>query len=200
VTKIKITYPEGSTPLDPNEAVDLIPDYISTQGELNTLEQANIVDAFVWAERANLNDLLTATFILALHKRMFGDVWKWAGKQRGSNKNIGVSKERIMQELGVLLKDVECWIQHHTFSVDEIAARFHQRLVQIHVFPNGNGRHARLITNLLLKKLGQPQFTWGSATDPTPLEVEGPTRKIYVSALKKADGGDYQPLLAFVRG
>lgn len=190
MAKNKITYPEGSTPLDPTEAADLIPDYISVQGELNTLEQANIAEAYLWAERANLNDLLTATFILALHKRMFGDVWKWAGKQRVSNKNIGVPKERIVQELGILLKDAEYWIQNKTFSADEIAARFHHRLVQVHIFANGNGRHARLITDLLLKKLGYPAFTWGAAGDPTPLEVESRTRfgnPSYTMTLWKAE-------------
>jgi Fic-DOC domain mobile mystery protein B len=199
MAKFKMNYPDGSTPIDPSEMEDLIPDYISTQGELNTLEQANIADAFLWAERANLEDLLTATFILTLHKRMFGDVWKWSGQQRKSNKNIGVSKEDISQALGALLKDVDYWIKNKTFPSNEIAVKFHHRLVQIHIFPNGNGRHARLITNLLLKKMEQPSFTWGFAADPTPIEVEGPTRESYITALKTADAGDYRLLLKFVR-
>jgi Fic-DOC domain mobile mystery protein B len=199
MVQVNTKYLEGATPLDPSEAAELIPDYISTQSELNTLEQANIADAYLWAKRAKLDDILTATFIFNLHKRMFRNVWKWAGKQRSSNKNIGVSKERMMQELGVLLTDVEYWIQHKTFSTDEIAVRFHQRLVLIHIFPNGNGRHSRLITNLLLKKLGQPGFTWGSDEGPTLLEVEGKTRKTYVASLKEADAGDYRSLLKFVR-
>lgn len=130
---------------------------------------------------------------------MFGDVWKWAGTQRRTNKNIGVAKERVMQELGVLLSDVEYWIEQQTYSTDEIAVRFHHRLVQIHVFPNGNGRHSRLMTDLLLKKIGGLPFTWGSASDPTPLEVEGHIRTTYVTALRKADAGDYRPLFEFVR-
>jgi len=199
VAKITITYPDGATPLDPNETEDLLVDYISTQGELNILEQSNISDAYLWAEKTNLDDMLTATFLLGLHKRMFNQVWKWAGKQRGTNKNIGVSKERILQELGVILSDAEFWIANETYSPDEIAVRFHHRLVQIHVFPNGNGRHARLITNLLLKKMGRPGFTWGAETDSTPLEVEGRTRKVYLTALRNADNEDYQELLKFVR-
>jgi Fic-DOC domain mobile mystery protein B len=197
MAKFKLTYPDGSTPLDPNELEGLIPDYISTQGELNTLEQANIADGFLWSERANLGELLTATFTFTLHQKMFGNVWKWAGKQRGSNKNIGVSKERINQELGVLLQDVAFWIQNNTYPADEIAVRFHQRMVQIHIFPNGNGRHARLMANLLLKKTGQELFTWGAATHPTAIEVEGPAREVYIAALQKADAGDYRPLLEF---
>lgn len=116
-----------------------------------------------------------------------------------SQQKFGVSKERIMQKLGALLMDVGYWIQNKTFWEDEIAARFHQRFVLIHIFPNGNGRHARLITNLLLKNLGEPPFTWGSAANPTPLEVESRARKIYVAELRKTDGGDYQPLLDLVR-
>lgn len=199
MTKINTTYPDGATPLDPSETGDLIVDYISTQGELNTLEQSNIGDAYLWAEKTNLDHLLTATFILSLHKRMFNQVWKWAGKQRETNKNIGVAKESIMQELGVLLADTEFWIANKTYSSDEIAARFHHRLVYIHIFPNGNGRHARLMTNLLLKKIGEPRFTWGGNMDPTPLDVESKIRKLYISALRSADAGDYQKLVNFVR-
>ncbi len=199
MTSFKLTYQKGATPLDLDEASELIPKYISTQGDLNELEQSNIANAFLWAQRANLDHLLTATFILTLHKKMFADVWKWAGKSRSSNKNIGVAKEQIMEELGLLLQDTKYWIEHNTFDEDEIAARFHQRLVRIHVFPNGNGRHARLTTDLLLKRLGQPAFTWGSSTSQNPLETEGPTRKSYIAALKEADLGDYRSLLIFAR-
>lgn len=199
MAKVKINYPNGSTPLDANELADLIPDYISTQGELNILEKANIVDAYLWADRVSLENLLTATFILEVHKKMFAQVWRWAGKQRRSNKNIGVSKDRIMQEFGVLLKDVEFWLTNQTYTNDEIATRFHHKLVLIHIFPNGNGRHARLVTNLLLKKMGEPAFTWGAKGDPTVLEVEGSIRIQYIQALKAADEGDFLGLLQFVR-
>ena len=198
--KVELEYPIGSTPLDPDELDALIPDYISTQGELNSLERSNIADAYLWAERTKLSDLLSASFILSLHKRMFGQVWQWAGKQRKSNKNIGVSKERIMQELGVLLNDVEFWIQKRTFSNIEIAARFHHRLVYIHVFANGNGRHARLMTEVLLKTLGEEPFSWGSIQDEnSQLETSVPTRKKYIAALKAADDNDFEPLIKFVR-
>lgn len=126
---------------------------------------------------------------------MFGRVWKWAGTYRRTGKNIGVDAYRISMEPRQLLDDVRYWIEHDTYLPDEIAARFHHRLVWIHLFPNGNGRHARTATNLLLKTLGQPRFTWGRKN----LVDANETRQAYVDALRKADHHDYEPLLNFVR-
>ncbi len=199
MSKFKVTYPSGATPIEPDELKDLIPDYISTMSELNQVEQSNIADGFVWAGKQTHDDLLTATFIFKLHKKMFDQVWKWAGKMRRSNKNIGVMKEHIMNDLGQLLGNTQYWIEYKTFSDDEIAARFHHRLVQIHVFPNGNGRHARLMTDLILMKNGVSKFTWGTNGTYTPLEAEGKTRSDYIAALKKADQNDFNALITFAR-
>lgn len=200
MSKFKVTYSNGATPIDPDELKDLVPDYISTMAELNQVEQANIADGFVWAGKQHNEELLTVTFILKLHEKMFNQVWKWAGKMRKSNKNIGVMKEHIMNDLGQLIGDTQFWIEHKTFSNDEIAARFHHRMVQIHVFSNGNGRHARLTTDLLLEKCGEPKFTWGTNGTYTPLEVEGKARTEYINALKLADQGDFSQLIKFARG
>lgn len=199
MSKLEIKYPSGATPIDPDEAHQLIPDYISTIGELNQLEQANIADGLLWASKQNGDNLLSATFIFRLHKEIFGQVWRWAGHARTSNKNIGVMKENIMNSLGQLLKDTQYWIDHKTFESDELAARFHHRLVQIHIFPNGNGRHARLMTDLLLKKLGADKFSWGLTKADTQLETEGKIRSEYIDALKKADQDDFGPLIKFAR-
>jgi Fic-DOC domain mobile mystery protein B len=199
MSKLKIIYPNGATPIDHDELSDLIPDYISRMSELNQLEQSNIADGFVWAEKQIHDDILNASFVLKLHERMFNQVWKWAGKMRRSNKNIGVMKENILSELGQLLGDTHFWIDHKTFSNDEIAVRFHHRLVQIHVFPNGNGRHARLMTDLLLMKNSGSKFTWGANGASNPLDVEGETRSKYIAALRKADQGDFSALIKFVR-
>ncbi len=197
--KINIKYPPDATPIDPDELKDLIPDYISTMGELNQLEQANIADAYVWVNKQSLEDVLNVTFILKLHEHMFHQVWKWAGKQRRSNKNIGVMKENIMNDLAQLLGNTDYWIKNKTYPPDEIATRFHHRLVQIHVFTNGNGRHSRLMTDLLLKKCGVPKFSWGTNGAHTALEVEGKTRSEYLEALKAADNDDFDLLLKFVK-
>ncbi len=199
MSKLIIKYPSGATPIDPEEIKDLIPDYISTLGELNQLEQANIADAVVWTGRQRLEDLLSTTFVMKLHEKMFNQVWRWAGKIRRSNKNIGVMQEQIITSLEQLLKNTEWWIENKTFPIDETAIRFHHRLVHIHVFANGNGRHARLMTDLLLEANGTGKFSWGAGTDPTPLEVEGTKRTEYISALKNADQNDFADLIKFAR-
>lgn len=198
MNKIDIKYPPGATPLDLDEIGALLPDYISTQGELNELERRNITDAMNWVYRARHDDVLNASFILELHRKMFGDVWKWAGQVRKSDKNIGVFKEQIVTQLGALLGDVKYWINNKN-DWEDIAIRFHHRLVAIHIFSNGNGRHARLMTDILLEINGKEKFSWGMKTYNTPIEVEGPIRDSYVAALKKADDGNYDALLVFAK-
>jgi Fic-DOC domain mobile mystery protein B len=185
---------DASTPLTSEEQQDLIPSYISLRRELNEAEQANILEAEQWAfaRRRNLLDL---QFLSALHKRMFGRVWRWAGKFRDTERNIGVAPAQIRPDLQQLVNDCNYWIKAGTYPPDEIAARFHHRLTSIHPFPNGNGRHARLATDLLLAALDRPRFSWGreNLVDATQ------TRKTYVAALRAADQHDFGPLLDFVR-
>ncbi|MCC4293843.1 mobile mystery protein B [Brevundimonas aurantiaca] len=185
---------DAATPLTPDERAQLIPTYITTRAQLNEAEQANIADADLWAFRRK-RDVLDEAFLLNLHKRMLNGVWKWAGSFRQTERNIGIQAYRIGVELRQLLDDVRYWVEHQTFSPDEIAVRFHHRLVFIHPFPNGNGRHARLAADLLAVQLGQERFSWGSANLVTADE----TRATYVAALKAADAHDIGPLLAFAR-
>ncbi len=185
---------DASTPLTPDEQEGLIPSYITLRSELNEAEQANILDAEEWAFNRQ-RDVLSEKFLTDLHKRMFGRVWKWAGRYRRSGKNIGVDAYRIPVDLRQLLDDARFWIDNKTYPPDEIATRFHHMLVWIHLFPNGNGRHARTATDLLLMALGQPRFTWGRES----LVDANATRQTYVDALRSADHHDYEPLLEFVR-
>lgn len=185
---------EASTPLEPEERAELIPAYITLKSELNEAEQVNIYDAEDWAFNRH-RDVLDEQFLLGLHRRMFGQVWKWAGRYRTSPRNIGVDAYRIQVDLAQLIGDVRYWIENKTFEPDEIAVRFHHRLVWIHPFPNGNGRHSRLATDLLLVALGQERFTWGSAN----LVDATATRREYVAALQAADNHDIEPLKKFVR-
>lgn len=184
----------ASTPLSPEELEGLIPSYITLRAELNEAEQANILEAEDWAFSRS-RDVLSEKFLASLHKQMFGRVWKWAGQRRQSGKNIGVDIHQITIELRNLLDDTRYWVEHGTYEPDEIATQFHHRLVWIHMFPNGNGRHARLAADLLLTALDRPRFTWGRET----LVDAGETRQAYVAALWAADHHDYGPLLAFVR-
>lgn len=197
--KFEIKYVRGATPLDPNEIEGLIPDYITAQGELNILERNNIVEAENWAYGKKHSDVLSITFCYELHKRMLGRVWKWAGQQRQTNKNIGVFKEQILTQLHLLFEDTKYWIKNKTYSWDEIGVRFHYRLVSIHPFANGNGRHARLMTDILLQSNGQQRFSWGMKTAQGSLDVEGNIRKEYIAALKEADENKFDSLLRFVK-
>ena len=148
---IDFDYPEEATPLDPNEVEGLLLTHITTQAELDRWEQDNINDAIDWLDRAKPKDILNESFMLKLDKKMFCNVWKWAGQLRKSDKNIGSPWWRIPADIKTLCDDTNTWIGLKTYSPVEIAVRFHHRLVSIHLFANGNGRHARLIADLLLE-------------------------------------------------
>jgi Fic-DOC domain mobile mystery protein B len=187
-----IHYPDGATPLDPDEMEGLKFKHITTRGELDHLEQANIESGLIWLNRKKDYDILTEQFIRELHKMLFGDIWKWAGTFRKTEKNIGINPVHISTQLRLLLDDVRLWIEHKTYSPREIAVRFHHKLVYIHLFPNGNGRHARIIADVLLKSNGLNEIDWSGGFN---LQAMNERRKQYINALRLADGGDYGPLL-----
>ena len=191
---IKFDYPEGATPLEPEELYDLIPVHIATQEQLNAWEQKNIVLAENWARFKK--NIVSVDFIQQLHKHMFGETWKWAGKFRRSGKNIGIDWHMIAVELKKLCDDVVYQLNHQSFPDDEIAIRLHHRLVLIHPFPNGNGRHARLMADLLIMQRGGRRFSWGMNRN---LSKETLIRKQYIQALRSADCSDYEKLIAFAR-
>jgi len=185
---------EANTPLTPEEREQLIPTYIALRHELNEAEQVNIAAALRWA-RARRRNVLDPAFLNELHRRMFGDVWKWAGKTGATGRNIGVEAYRIETDVRQLVDDAGYWIAHATYPPDEICMRFSHRLVAIHPFPNGNGRLSRLAADLLARQLGQVPFSWGRAS----LIDAGETRARYISALRAVDNHDIAPLLAFAR-
>lgn len=192
---LKLRYPPGATPLDPDEAAGLLAGHIATQGELNEWEQANILQGLQWALRQKNRELLEEGFLRELHRQMLGKTWRWAGNFRQSDKNIGVPWQQIPVDLRNLLDDVKAQMAYGAYAPDEIALRFHHRLVWIHPFVNGNGRHARLAADLLIQKLGGEVFTWGDGS----LIQASAGRQRYLQALRAADGRDYRPLLAFAR-
>lgn len=187
---------DGQTPLDPDELAGLIPNHLTTQAELNDWEQTNILSAVKWLLKNQGKDVLNEAFCRSLHKKMFDQTWAWAGTFRCSDKNIGCDWTLVSVHLRNLFDDVRVWIQHGTYPPDEIAARFHHRLVSIHPFPNGNGRHSRMMADELLLRMQQPLFTWGNRG---PLVAADETRGRYLIALRAADNRDYGPLLAFAR-
>jgi Fic-DOC domain mobile mystery protein B len=190
-------YPPGATPLDPDEAEGLIPIHISTQGDLNAWEQLNIVQGDRWASRQNKRELLDEGFVRDLHREMFNKTWRWAGTFRNSNKNIGVDWTQVSVKLRELLENTCYQIDRTVFEADEIAVRFHHQLVWVHAFPNGNGRHARLMSDLLAMRLGRPRLSWGSVS--STIYSAGQLREQYIAGLRAADQGHIGELLAFAR-
>jgi Fic-DOC domain mobile mystery protein B len=190
--------PDGSTPLDPNEIDGLIPSWISTRGDLNEAEQANIVKALTqprW-HRLTVDKLLDDHIARQLHKAMFDDVWEWAGTYRHTERTIGVDPVTISVDVHNLMEDAKAWLTgDHPLEPDTVGYRFHHRLVQIHPFPNGNGRHARAMTNLLMAAIGRPPFTWGSGS----VDHDPNVRKAYLAALRAADLRQFDLLAQFVR-
>ena len=191
--------PAGATPLTPDDMKALIPFGITTRGQLDQFESRNIQQALLWAMRGTKKpqDLLTIDYCLKLHKRMFDQTWGWAGQFHQREVNIGNTPPEIVSvRHRDLCDDAKSWIEFATYPTDEICIRLHHRLVWIHPFPNGNGRHARILADVLLKALGQPAFTWGQKANLSSLT---PTRLNYLAALRQADRGDIAPLLAFAR-
>jgi Fic-DOC domain mobile mystery protein B len=187
---------DGNTSLSPEELRDLIPN-LATKEELNEWERENILLAREWAigDRTRPSDMVADEYVRKLHGKMFDETWKWAGQYRRTEKNIGVPAHEIRERLAALFGDVRYWIEKRTFSADEIAVRFHHRLVFIHAFVNGNGRHGRLLADVLVMKLGRRVFTWGSGDLVKP----GEARARYLEAIRAADAGDIPLLLEFAR-
>jgi Fic-DOC domain mobile mystery protein B len=186
--------PEGATPIEPDDLADLIPS-LKTRQELNQFEQRNIAKALIWARRSRKlrKNLLNIESLKLLHQMMFNETWQWAGRFRTRQTNIGVEPYQISTQLANLCADAQVWIEHKMFSSTTFAVRFHYRLVSIHPFINGNGRHSRLVADLLMIYASQPPFRWGGKS----LDVEGETRAKYLAALKEADKGNYNDLIRF---
>ena len=187
--------PQDATPLEPEERQGLLQTWITYRHELNEVEQTNIAAGTVWAWRVRRRNLLTEEFLRQLHRRLFGNVWSWAGDFRRTERNIGIDPVWISVELGKVLDDARYWTEHETFPPDEIAVRLHHRLVTIHPFPNGNGRTTRLMADLVVAWLGREPFSWGRQN----LTDVSETRTGYIAALRDADNHDIEPLLRFAR-
>jgi Fic-DOC domain mobile mystery protein B len=185
---------DDATPLMPEERDGLIPTHISLRSELNELEQKNIAEADRWAF-SRKRKVLDEAFLRGLHRRMFNQVWKWAGVYRTTERNIGIQSYRIQPELHQIINDAQYWSEHNTYVSDELAVRFHHRLVLVHPFPNGNGRWSRLVADILVVQNGGTRFTWGSAN----LQAANQVRKAYIDALRAADNHDLAQLICFAR-
>jgi len=188
--------PDGATPLDPDEMEGLIYAHVQTRGQLDQLEQINVQSGMQWLKKQKKADPFAEVFVCDLHKKLFGDVWRWAGSFRKTGKNIGCDAHSIGVELRHLLDDARYWVDNKTYPPKELAARFHHRLVAIHPFPNGNGRHSRIMADAVLTiAMNEEPIDWAGGHD---LQSMSDHRKNYIAALRAADRGDYAPLLEFV--
>ncbi len=190
--------PEGATPLDDEQMDGLRPSWVATRADLNVAEEQNIAAATEWAllRKWTPAQLLTESALLGLHRRMFAEVWTWAGTWRRADTNIGADWHFIRVQLRQLVDDTGVWVEYGSYPYDEIAVRFHHKLVAIHPFPNGDGRHARLAADILAVSLNQPPFSWGADT----LVSNNTARTDYLAALRLADAQySYGDLLKFAR-
>jgi len=188
--------PDGATPLDPDEMEGLRFKHIQTRGQLDELEQANIQSGLKWLSKQKAPDVLSEGFVRELHKRLFGEVWLWAGTFRKTEKSIGIDPIQISIQLRQLLDDAAYWVDYNTFPPKELAGRFHHKLVYIHLFPNGNGRHSRIMADAILTKmLGESRIDWAGGFQ---LEKINERRTQYITALRQADGHDFEALLEFI--
>jgi Fic-DOC domain mobile mystery protein B len=189
----------GATPLRPEDLRGLKLLHITTYAELNEAEAANIISGQEWALRARKSDLssmLSDDYLQLLHEKMYGQVWKWAGTYRTHDTNIGSQYPMIRTDLREFFDDARSWTDHSTFDPQELAIRTHHRIVKVHPFPNGNGRHSRLIADLLLMRHFKiERLPWGGGT----LGNEDPNRVEYIAALQEADRNNYAPLIAIAR-
>lgn len=189
----------GSTPLEDEELEGLIPSHVQTKAELNQWEALNIARGEEWAFGRRRLDPLSVTTLKDLHRAMFGETWSWAGTFRRSDKNISpyhwTQVQVLMRELVDNTRASYEASSRTPRTLDELAVRFHHQLVRIHPWSNGNGRHARLATDIVLERWDRPRFSWGSAE----LAAEGTARKKYLAALRSADAGSFSKLVEFAR-
>jgi Fic-DOC domain mobile mystery protein B len=191
-------YIEGQSPLNEDEKVGLLIKSITTREELDEFEQQNIEKAIQWTlgKKWSSDYILSESFVKELHRRMFNDVWSWAGKFRHSEKNLGVDWYQIITSLKQLIDDSKYWLANKTYSDDEFAIQFKHKIVTIHCFPNGNGRHSRLMADITIGQIfGKPIFKWSS----TSLNKKNEARTNYLKAIHIADNGDIKPLIEFAR-
>jgi Fic-DOC domain mobile mystery protein B len=195
---LSLKYEKGQTPLSEEEMEQLLIHTITTQGELNEMEQLNIEEAVEWTMRRTFKaaDIFSEEFVRDLHKRMYRQVWRWAGQFRTSDKNIGIAWYQIPASLKNLVDDADYWVKHSVYSSDELAIKFKHVIVSIHCFPNGNGRHSRLMADIIVNHIfKQPTFSWNRRN----LVETGEARKIYLASLAEADQGNLTPLMTFAR-
>src|SRR5580692_12263468 len=177
--------PGPDRPITADERAGLLPS-LSTRAQLTEIERLGVNAARVWAMRAAVlrrDDLVGEAFSRELHRRMFGGIWRGAGRYRAAARNPGWEPGRIAEGVRLFLDDADGWLRYATYPVHEAAVRLHLRLIAIHPWSNGNGRHARLMADIIVASRGEAPLTWGSRQPET-----APGR--YAEAVRAAESGE----------
>lgn len=174
---------DGQTPLPPELQKGLKLKHIQNMGELDEFEEKNIAEGLVWLKKNNEN-YRQYNFWEKLHKKLFGNVWSWAGKLRDHELDnpYFLLPHHIRPALKTLEDDFEYWLKKREISFNEIAARFHERIETIHPFPNGNGRFGRILVEHFCLKEKAEVPKWGMAIKNDPKL----RREKYIDALDEA--------------
>jgi len=192
----RFEFPEGATPI--SDCSGLIPTWVHNLNDLNRVEAENIMNAQRKYFRAPVNDpknWFQVDELKNIHRAMFGEVWEWAGMYRQSVTSVGIKPILIPAKLAELCHEVLYWFQYPVeLTFVEMAARIHHRVVFIHPFENGNGRFSRLVADRFLLALRCAYPIW-----PDHLNKDSGTRKDYISTLKNADKGNYEPLVDYMK-
>jgi Fic-DOC domain mobile mystery protein B len=190
--------PAGASPISDEQAEGLKQTWVSTQEDLNAVEEKNFSRGRDWLfkSKREANDISRIEFLCTLHKKMLGEVYSWAGEIRRNQTNIGIESHQIRTSVENLRRDLLSWIDNQSHTEEEIAIKYHFRLVQIHPFLNGNGRLSRFLADFLNEKYFENEpFSWGRKN----LILKGEARSSYLRALKDADQENLMPLIEFAR-
>lgn len=181
----------GRTSLTVQDLQGLKLPFVKTRAQLSAVEGPNIVSgkqATLTSRKSRVPNMLSVEYLRELHSRMFNDVWDWAAQIPSTElqNEFAASVPGIRPQLSILYADaIEYWLNDKRMTPEEFAVRVHHRVVKIHPFRNGNGRHSRLLADLLLSEnFGLETFTWGGSAQ---LGAGDLYRQPYLEGLKAAD-------------
>ena len=188
----------GETPIDPSK-LKKSHKWIKNRAQLAEVEAkaVGLVHAkYLHGKPDRRRAPFTFKWMMNVNKEMFGKIWVWAGVRRKIElAGVGSKPYNIEVEVNELLGDMVVWTDTGMPLIEQ-ATRLHHRAVFIHPFENGNGRWARLLSNILLKQNDGAIVSW---PDDNLVGCSSAIREEYISCLKAADQGDVEPLLGLHR-
>lgn len=145
-------------------------------------EALGIIRAQQYILDLDANFVFDSRLILDLHHIVFGNLYLWAGKWRNVVTNIGIDVGKIPYAIAEYADHVNYMKNAAMDREGLVNCLFytHHRYTQIHPFNNGNGRTARLITDLVANMNGYQNIQ-------LYVRDAGAERENYKAALKAAD-------------